>query len=167
MKLRKYYAVASIALAQVLSARVIFLGGFGVALLLSGGQPGGGALALVCSALMAVAAATLSLVFSATIGLCAFFMEDTSPVYWVWQKFAFVCGGSTFPLDMYPCPLPGAANATPFPSIFYAPGRIAIGTEPGFAWHTALGLAGCLLVAAITGHSAFRRALKVLEINGA
>jgi len=140
--------------------------GFGIALLLSGGLPSGGGLALVCGALTAVVAATLNLIFCGIIGLSAFFLEDTSPVYWVWQKLAFVLGGLMFPLDIYPDAVRSVANATPFPALLYAPGRIAIGAEPAFLAQTALVLAGWLIVAAVSAHFTFRRALKALEING-
>jgi ABC-2 type transport system permease protein len=151
-----------------LLVRLMIIGalGLGIACALSGGLPGGGALALVCGAFTAVAAATLNLVFSATIGLCSFFIEDTSPLYWVWQKLAFVCGGGMFPLEMYPDALRGAANASPFQPISYAPGPIALGAEPGLVWLAELVLAGWLLVAAITAHFAFRRALNVPESDG-
>ncbi|HEX7450631.1 MAG TPA: ABC-2 family transporter protein [Polyangiaceae bacterium] len=151
-----------------LLVRMLILGlfGFGIAYLLSGGLASGGLLALVCGALTAVVAATLNLIFCAIIGLSAFFTEDTSPLYWVWQKLAFVFGGLMFPLDMYPEAVRTVANATPFPSLLYAPGRIAIGAEPAFLWQTTLVLLGWLVVAVVSAHFAFRRALKTLEING-
>ena len=140
--------------------------GFGIAFALSGQLPSGGCLALLCGALTAVVAATLNLIFSGIIGLSAFFIEDTSPVYWVWQKLAFVFGGLMFPLDMYPDTVRRIASATPFPSLLYAPGRVAIGADSGFVWQTTLVLAGWLIVAIVSAHFAFRRALKSLELNG-
>ena len=145
---------------------VLGLFGFGFAFALGGGLPTGGVLALICGALTAVVAATLNLVFYAMIGLSAFFIEDTSPVYWVWQKLSFVFGGLMFPLDMYPSALQKIANATPFPSLLYAPGRIAIGAEPAFLWCSTLHLAAWTLVAVFAAHFAYRRALKALELNG-
>jgi ABC-2 type transport system permease protein len=145
---------------------VLGLFGFGIAYALSGGLAAGGLLALLCGALTAVVAATLNLIFSAIIGLSAFFIEDTSPLYWVWQKMAFVFGGLMFPLDMYPETVRSIANATPFPSLLYAPGRIAIGAELAFLWQTTLLLAGWLAVAIVSAHVAYKRALKALEING-
>jgi ABC-2 type transport system permease protein len=151
-----------------LLVRLLIVGalGVGTACALSAGLPGGGALALICGAFTAVAAATLNLVFSATIGLCSFFIEDTSPLYWVWQKLAFVCGGGMFPLEMYPDAVRGAADAAPFRSISYAPGPIALGAEPGLVWLAELVIASWLLVAAITAQFAFRRALKMRESDG-
>jgi ABC-2 type transport system permease protein len=136
--------------------RMLVLGvfGFGLALLLSAategagsGLPSGGVLALICGALTAVVAAALNLIFCAIIGLSAFFIEDTSPVYWVWQMRAL-------------------ADATPFPSLLYAPGRIAIGAEPAFVWRSVIVLAAWTLFAVLCAHFAFRRALKALEVNG-
>jgi ABC-2 type transport system permease protein len=151
-----------------LLVRMLILGvfGVGIAYALSGGLASGGLLALLCGALTAVVAATLSLVFCAIIGLSAFFVEDTSPLYWVWQKLSFVFGGLMFPLDMYPETVRTVASATPFPSLLYAPGRIAIGAEPAFVWQTSLALAGWLIVAVVSAHFAYQRALKALEING-
>ncbi|HET7542517.1 MAG TPA: ABC-2 family transporter protein, partial [Polyangiaceae bacterium] len=103
--------------------------GFSVALALGRELPRGGFSALLAGALAAVGAATLSLLFYAIIGLSAFFIEDTSPVQWVWQKLSFVFGGLMFPLDVYPRAMQRVASFTPFPSLLYAPGRIAIGAE--------------------------------------
>jgi ABC-2 type transport system permease protein len=161
----------------ILLVRMLVLGvfGFGLALLLTRVStpegvnvllPSGGPLALVCGALTAVVAATLNLVFYAIIGLCSFVIEDTSPIYWVWQKLSFVFGGLMFPLDIYPDTLHAVANATPFPSLLYGPARIAIGAEPAFIWRTTLVLAAWTLFGVLCAHFAFRRALKFLEING-
>src|SRR5450432_375918 len=158
-----------------LLVRMLVLGvfGFGLSWLLTGvsegaraGLPSGGLLALICGALTAVVAATLNLIFCAIIGLSAFFLEDTSPVYWVWQKLSFVFGGLMFPLDIYPPVMRSIANVTPFPSLLYAPGRIAIGAEPAFVWRTVIVLAAWTIFAVACAHFAFRRALRALEING-
>ena len=155
--------------------RMLFLGvfGCGLALLLSGagegagsGLPSGGVLALICGALTAVVAAALNLIFCVIIGLSAFFIEDTSPVYWVWQKLSFVFGGLMFPLDLYPGKMRALADATPFPSLLYAPGRIAIGAEPAFVWRSVIVLAAWTVFGVVCAHFAFRRALKALEVNG-
>jgi ABC-2 type transport system permease protein len=130
------------------------------------GLPSGGLPALICGALTAVVAATLNLIFCAIIGLCAFFLEDTSPIYWVWQKLSFVFGGLMFPLDMYPGPMRAIADLTPFPSLLYGPGRIAVGAEPAFIGHTVMVLAGWTVFGVLAARFAFRRALKALEVNG-
>ena len=44
----------------------------------------------------------LAVLSTAAIGLSAFWIVDTSPVYWIWQKLAFVLGGLLLPLELYP-----------------------------------------------------------------
>jgi ABC-2 type transport system permease protein len=140
--------------------------GFTIAFALGGELPRGGGFALLCGALMAVVAATLSLLFYAIIGLSAFFIEDTSPVYWVWQKLSFVFGGLMFPLDVYPRTLQRVASFTPFPSLLYAPGRIATGVPPAFLWHSILVLGMWLVIATAFAQLAFQQAQRSLELNG-
>ena len=154
--------------------RMALLGtfGFAVAWFLAsdatsvGALPSGGALALVCGAFVAFLAALLNLVFSALIGLCAFFIQDTSPVYWVWQKLGFVFGGLLFPLELYPDSIRQVASFTPFPSLLYAPGKIAVGADAPFVWHSLLLLGMWGLIGVSSAHFAFGRARKSLEING-
>ena len=71
-----------------------------------------------------------------------------------------------FPLDIYPQAMRSIANVTPFPSLLYAPGRIAIGAEPAFVWRTVVVLAAWTVFGVISAHFAFRRALSALEVNG-
>jgi ABC-2 type transport system permease protein len=67
------------------------------------------------------------------IGLSAFWIIDTTPVYWIWQKLGFVLGGLLFPLELYPEWLRRAALLTPFPNLAWASGRTAFGFAPGEA----------------------------------
>ena len=65
------------------------------------------------------------------IGLSAFWIVDTSPMYWVWQKLGFVLGGLLFPLELYPgLAAPRSRALTPFPNLCWAAGRSAFGFAP-------------------------------------
>ena len=84
------------------------------------------------------------------IGLSAFWIVDTSPVFWIFQKLGFVLGGLLFPLELYPDWLQRVARFTPFPNLCWAAGRSAFGFAPGEAaalfgqglfWAALLGLA--------------------------
>ena len=100
------------------------------------------------------------------IGLSAFWIVDTSPVYWIWQKLGFVLGGLLFPLELYPEWLQRIARFTPFPNLCWAAGRSAFGFTPleaaalfarGLGWAALLGLALFALS---------RRARARLVVNG-
>jgi ABC-2 type transport system permease protein len=103
-----------------------------VAWLLAGGWPAdprGLVLAIPLGAL----ASALAVLSTAAIGLSAFWIVDTSPIYWIWQKLAFVLGGLLLPLELYPEWLRTIARFSPFPAMLWGPGRMAFGFAPGAA----------------------------------
>jgi ABC-2 type transport system permease protein len=112
-----------------------------------------------------VAAALLTALYLG-IGLVAFWLQDISPVFWVWQKLMFVLGGLMLPLALYPTFLQRLATLTPFPTLLAWPASFVLG--PGTI--TAAALSGQLLIwSCVTGvalHAMFRRAVKELTING-
>src|SRR6185503_5609466 len=104
--------------------------------LLSGALPAdlrGVLWALPIGALSAVAL----LSFNAMIGLCAFWLQDCSPIYWVWQKLAFLLGGLLLPLDIYPRWLRRLAEASPFSALLYGPASLVLEFEPARALRVA------------------------------
>src|SRR5262245_51387110 len=138
---------------------------FGFAWLFAGGLPADprGLWLAVPLALLGSFLWVLSLV---AIGLSAFWIVDTSPIYWIWQKLGFVLGGLLFPLELYPDWLQRVARWTPFPNLCWAAGRSAFGFAPGEA--AALFARG-LFWAALLGLALFvlsRRARRRLVVNG-
>jgi viologen exporter family transport system permease protein len=100
------------------------------------------------------------------IGLLAFWLQDVSPVYWVWQKLMFVLGGLMLPLDVYPEFIQRAAVFTPFPSLLAAPASFVLGTS----LVTAAVLARNLILwggaTAFAVSWMFRRVVSTVTING-
>jgi ABC-2 type transport system permease protein len=115
---------------------------------------------------LGVLAAVLAVLSTAAIGLSAFWIVDTSPVYWIWQKLAFVLGGLLLPLELYPDWLRALARFSPFPAMIWGPGRTAFGFAPGAALTTTLELLAwsALVAAGLVWLS--RRARLRLTVNG-
>jgi ABC-2 type transport system permease protein len=139
--------------------------GFVAAWALAGGLPDDPR-GLTVAVPLALLAGVVSVVYGVAIGVSAFWLQDASPVYWVWQKLTFVLGGLILPLSIYPAWLQDVARCTPFPWMLYGPGRCALGLDVGTAIATATalvgwGLAGTLLLAVL-----YRRGLRVLDVNG-
>lgn len=44
----------------------------------------------------------LNLSFMILIGMFAFYIEETNPIYWIYQKFIFIVGGLFVPLEFFP-----------------------------------------------------------------
>jgi ABC-2 type transport system permease protein len=141
---------------------VLVAGGSTATFLLAGPPPS--LFGLFAAALMAALSVAVMLVFSAAIGLCAFFIEDTSPAHWIWQKLAFVGGGLIVPLSMYPDWLRGLAEHTPFAALIYGSARLVF--EPARAPFTLVGILAWALVAVALTFALERRALRSLVLNG-
>jgi hypothetical protein len=112
--------------------------GLGAALAVSCcGLPNGDPFALICDALTSVVSAILNLFF--------------------------VLSDLMAKVGIYPEVLRPVAAVTPYPSLLYAPGGIAIDAEPAFLWRGTLALAAWALSATLYAELAFRRAQRALD----
>ncbi|MEX2206276.1 MAG: ABC-2 family transporter protein [Myxococcota bacterium] len=141
--------------------RLLVLGPIGAAIAyaLAGGwpdDPRGLWLALP----LGVLSSTLAVFSTAAIGLSAFWIVDTSPIYWIWQKLAFVLGGLLLPLELFPDWLRALARFSPFPAMLWGPGRMAFGFAPGAALTTLVELLawGTVVAVGLAWLSRFARA---------
>jgi ABC-2 type transport system permease protein len=149
------------------AARLLVLAPVGMlfAGLMAGGLPGD-ARGLWLALPLGLGASLLSLVFVVLIGLCAVWLQDTSPLYWIWQKLGFVLGGLMLPLEIYPDWLRTLALASPFSSLLYGPARMAFGLDWEVASGVAIRMGVWLVVTTALLLWVYRRALRSLEING-
>ncbi|MEQ1875356.1 MAG: ABC-2 family transporter protein [Bdellovibrionia bacterium] len=115
---------------------------------------------------LGILAGFVSLIFHTIIGLTAFWLQDASPIAWVWQKCAFVFGGLILPVSLYPGWLQKISVLTPFSSLLYGPAKAALTADLQLALNTA-GLLVCwatggvLLLLFI-----YSRGLRILDVNG-
>jgi viologen exporter family transport system permease protein len=122
--------------------------------------------ALVCVVPFGLVAMALMTALYLWIGLLAFWLQDVSPVYWVWQKLMFVLGGLMLPLALYPAFVQTLAAVTPFPSLLSGPASFMLqdgAVNPG-------ALARSLTIwCAVTAGAVwwtFRRSTAALTVNG-
>lgn len=95
------------------------------------------------------------------IGLCAFWLEDTSGLLLIYSRVTMVVGGMLIPIELFPDAVKGLVMALPFAAMVYGPARLLV--LP--AWSALAGLiiqqalacavAGCLV--ALIYRSAVRR----------
>jgi len=136
-----------------------------LATLLAGGLPGDPR-GLLLAVPLGVMAGVLGVITYASIGLTAVWLQDVTPVYFVWQKSAFVLGGLILPLHLYPAWLAAIARWTPFAALLHGPGRTAFGFDPAGAATTAGLLASWTALFAYALHRIHRAALRILDVNG-
>src|ERR1700694_1413333 len=75
-------------------------------------------------------AASIDFVFYFSIGLFAFWIEDTQPFTLIFSRLTLVLGGVLAPLEIFPQPFRSIAQAIPFSAILYGPARTLVHFEP-------------------------------------
>ncbi|QMV45105.1 ABC transporter permease [Cohnella cholangitidis] len=118
--------------------------------------------------LLALSAGALTITFLLLmlVGLCAFWVEETSGLYFVLQKLQFTIGGMLLPIDLMPEWLQRVCAWLPFQAALYFPARMAVHYDAALlagqagiqaAWIVGLGLAVGWL---------YRRGVTKLHVNG-
>jgi ABC-2 type transport system permease protein len=150
-----------------LALSMAWLGAVGlvIGMLLHGGLPAQ-PVGLLYAAVLGVLAGFVLLLCNALIGLLAFWLDDVSPLYWLWQKAMFVLGGLFVPLALYPEWLRLVALWSLFSAIVSGPGSMAIDPDPKIFALLALKLVGCALLAQNALERVMQRALRRLTVNG-
>jgi ABC-2 type transport system permease protein len=113
------------------------------------------ALALLLDALIAV-----------LIGLLAFWIEEVTPVFWIYQKLLFTVGGLFLPLEMFPDWLRQVAAWLPFQFITYVPAQTFVAFEPGFVLRAVAGQMTYIAAMAALVALVWRRARRRLVVHG-
>jgi len=121
---------------------------------------------LLLSAAFAIAAGVLSLLFRMLIGLSAFWLNDSEPLFWIWEKLLFMFGGLMIPLSIYPLWMQNIAVLTPFPAILgersalvfeFSSRQVSLLSLSYVFWGTI-----CMILILIV----YRRALRILNVEG-
>ncbi len=157
-------------LAEAFGALLVRMGlmivpGFSVAWFLTGQLPTEPLLMLWLVPL-GLGAGSLVLLMMFAIGFTSLWLHDCRPLWWIWQKCAFVLGGMLLPLSLYPVWLQEVAAWTPFAALFHGPGGIALGVDSTGALGALIRLSAWLAVAALVLTWAYRRSVRHIEIGG-
>lgn len=132
---------------------------------LAGSGPDSLVALLLAVPLAAIAAGLLALV-ATLIGLGAFWITDTAPLHWVWQKLLFILGGLILPVSLYPELLQKIARCTPFAAILNGPAELMRGDAgPAFAEAT-LRLGAWTVLIAFFARWLYAKALTVVDVSG-
>jgi ABC-2 type transport system permease protein len=122
--------------------------------------------AVVGTALALAGSISLMGALAVLIGLSAFWVEDTMPVEWIFNKFVFTLGGMFLPLDLFPDWLAAISAFLPFASICYAPARVFVSSSwDGFAV-LLLTQVAWLLATGFVVHVVFGRAVRRVVAHG-
>lgn len=137
----------------------------GLTSLLAGGLPPRPAALLLALPLGALAL-LLGILAQTAVGATAPWVDDVSPIYWLWQKSAFVLGGLIVPLHLYPGWLRDLVAWTPFAVLLNGPARAAFAPGLDEVARTAGLLLGWCAAAGAAAVALHRRGLRSLGVHG-
>lgn len=114
----------------------------------------------------ALLAGLVFVIYHIMIGLTAFKLQDSSPIYWIWQRSGFLFGGMLLPLDYYPWYLKKICAFLPFSALLYKPANLILHYSVSEYGSVLLGLLFWGAVGAIGMNCLYILMLKSLRVNG-
>jgi ABC-2 type transport system permease protein len=111
-------------------------------------------------------AVSIDFVIYFSIGLLAFWTEETQPFTLIVSRLTLVLGGVMAPLEIFPQPLRGIAQALPFSVILYGPSRILVHFEADRFWQLLLQQILTLIVVSMILLLVYQVAIRRVNING-
>ena len=123
----------------------------------------------IISIILVILAALLALIISTlliiSIGLVSFFIEDASPLYWLYSKFILVLG-TIFPIEFFPNALQKFLTFSPVYVVSYGPAKLFV----DFNYADALKIIIAQIVYIIFGYALcsliYRKGVKKINVNG-
>lgn len=116
--------------------------------------------------LIAFCGFTINFLLNMVLALCAFWVEETRGLEFVYNKFLFTIGGMLMPLELFPDALQQVGRWLPFQTIVYLPAQTTVAFE-------ASKLAGAIttqliwmLVIGVIVFLVYRKGVTKLNVNG-
>lgn len=111
-------------------------------------------------------AGALALIFQMVVGITCFWLQDSRPVSWVFEKLLFVFGGLLLPLACYPEWLQTVAHYTPFSIILGARSALVLDCSFEQIAFIAVAFLAWILVGLICLKALFASGMKILTVQG-
>lgn len=121
---------------------------------------------LFVSILFGFAAGIVGVIFRMVIGISAFWLHETEPLFWVWEKLLFMLGGLMLPLTVYPEWLQWIAHFTPFPALLGERSALALNFNGHHISVVTCSLIGWGSFGIISLILLYRKGLRILNIEG-
>ena len=119
-------------------------------------------LIMIVSAIFATIISTLIVIL---IGLLAFKMEDSNPVYWLYSKIILILG-TLFPIEFFPTMLQGVLKYSPIYVVSYGPARLFVDFDYKNAIYILIAQIIYLAITYTLCSLCYMRGVKKLNVNG-
>lgn len=110
--------------------------------------------------------ATLNFMYGALIGLMAFWTEDISGFYFIFDRMKWLLGGFLMPIAVFPDWLQQIAGWLPFSLMIYRPARMAVEFDWSGWADLSIRQLGLILVMGFISQGVYRLGVRRLDVNG-
>ncbi len=118
------------------------------------------------SALTILMAMALYFTSMMALGLLAFWVEDATALFLVYERSMWILGGLLLPLSLFPAAIRRVAEVLPFRFIINGPAQLAVKYAAGDFWRVLAGQATWLAVTVVVLALVYRAGVKRVNING-
>jgi ABC-2 type transport system permease protein len=109
---------------------------------------------------------TLNFLFGAMIGLLAFWTEDVTGFYFIFDRVKWLLGGFLMPITLFPDWLLKVVEWLPFSLMIYQPARLAVHFDWTVWAELSMKQVGLLVVLAFFAQGMYRLGVRRLDVNG-
>lgn len=113
-----------------------------------------------------VLGAILNFAVLISLGFLAFWLEESSALFWIYQKGFFILGGMLVPLNVYPDWLRDPIINLPFSYMIYKPVKLFVQFDFSEFVLTILWQLGWLVVLGFVAFFIYEKGVKQVQING-
>lgn len=111
-------------------------------------------------------AGVVGVIFRMLVGLSAFWLQEVTPFFWIWEKLLFMFGGLILPLTVYPEWMQTFARFTPFPSILGERSALALDFNFQSVIFLTYTLIGWTVIGILSLLFVYRKGLRILNVEG-
>lgn len=113
-----------------------------------------------------VLTSSLNFFFGAMIGLLAFWTEDVTGFYFIFDRVKWLLGGFLMPITLFPEWLLRVVEWLPFSLMIYQPARLAVQFEWNAWAELSMKQIGLILVLGLLAQGMYRLGVRRLDVNG-
>jgi ABC-2 type transport system permease protein len=107
----------------------------------------------------------LNFLILTSLGLTAFWLEENTAFFWIYQKLGFMLG-LFLPIEFFPTWLQKIALYLPFPYITYAPAKLGVSFSWDLFTRTMMLQYFMIIGFGVIAFAIYRKGVKMLNVNG-
>ena len=146
-------------------AAIYIVIGMAIGIAFLGHLPNVSMISILIIMLSGALAVVIDTLFVITIGLLAFYMEDSKPIYWIYSKILLILG-TIFPIEFFPSALKKLVTISPIYVICYGPAKLFV----DFSYHGAIQIIAFQIIYVIIAYAIcarlYGKGVRKLNVNG-